>query len=285
MPGNTIVTDELQNAGHTLVFALLTFLVLRITGNPPTTSVTLKICTAIVLTGVLVELAQLVIGRGFSTLDIVKDAVGVIAGTCVHYGLSSARSHRRITLLGGFTLLLGSLATTAAYIISGTLLPSPPTLADFEQWGAVHRIHSADTVVDIAKHPLLWPKNTSVSARVEFLTGRWPSVQFSEVFPQWHHYECLSFRVLNLRDTPVTLRIRVDDSDLGPEDDDHMTVGRELVTGESTVVIALDEFREQAYKKDHPGKPLMKRISSFLFFIYQGDEPLMLLFDDLELGC
>ena len=170
-------------------------------------------------------------------------------------------------------------------MVSGTLQPTPPTLADFEQWGVKQRLRSTHAATHIDHNDTLWPANATLSARVDFQPGfDWPSILFAEVNPQWNSYRQMRFRVFNTHATPLKLLIRVDDLDLGPETENRMTVSRTIDVGESVITIPLEEFRQQALQADHPGQPLMKRIQSFVFFLRRLDESVTLLFDDIELG-
>ena len=101
----------------------------------------------------------------------------------------------------------------------------------------------------------------------------------------WLQYGCFTFSIYNQQADTVTISIRIDDTDLGPEGNDHMTTARDLPPGETRVTIPLEELRQQAVQGNHPGEPLMKQIRSFMFYINDVEEPITLLIDDIALGC
>ncbi len=288
LPGNSVISNELQNAGHTLGFAALTFAALFHTTPRHMTIITIcLIGVLLILIGIVIELGQWVTGRGFSTLDIAKDLLGILAGICFYFAftLPGKTKHRLIALTAGSIMLVGSLGPSLALWLSRELSPRPPILADFEQWGVAHRIRNSGTLTTIGYHDSVWQANQTLSAAVQYLPGLWPSIQFIEPYAAWRQYGCFTFRVYNQQAETVTIKLRVDDKDLGPDDDDHMTTSRGLPPGETRVIIPLEELRLQALLEYHPGEPLMKQIRSFMFYIIHVDEPITLLIDDIALGC
>ncbi len=288
LPGNSVISNALQNAGHTLAFAALTFAALLRTDFRHMRGKTLVLIGApVLLIGVLIELGQWVTGRGFSTMDIVKDLLGVLAGVSFCLAISlSGKIRRRVTAFtAGILILADSLAPTLALFLSRELSPRPPTLVDFEQWGVGHRIRKSGTHMTIGYHNTVWKNNQTLSAAVQYLPGRWSSIQFIEPYGTWSEFGCFTFTVYNHQASTVTLKLRVDDPDLGPDDDDHMTISRVLAPGETRVIIPLEELRQQARQGNHPGEPLMKQIRSFMLYISHVDEPVTLLIDDIALSC
>ena len=224
------------------------------------------------------------IARGFSPLDLLRNLIGVCVGGILYIAWVSSARRRLIALAVAGLLLIVSFLPTAAFMFSNTQRPSPPTLADFEQWGVAHRVRSTHAITRIEHNESLWPANATLSARVQFQPDHdWPSVLFAEVYPQWQSYRQLSFRVVNTQATPLRLYIRVDDQDSGPESEIRMTVSRTIDPGESVITIPLEEFRQQAEKSHPTRRPSMERISSFVFFLRCLEESRTLLFDDFKL--
>ena len=109
LPGNSVVSNALQNAGHTLAFAALTFAALFSTKPQHICAKTLFLISALVLSiGILIELGQWVTDRGFSPMDIAKDLLGILAGVCfcLAFSLSGKTKHRLIAFTAGSLILV-----------------------------------------------------------------------------------------------------------------------------------------------------------------------------------
>ena len=287
IPGDSLASNEFQNALHTLAFSLIAFVTLTAL-HPRTMRAPLRsglpICVGILVLGLFIECAQWLIARGFSPLDLLRNLMGVCVGGILYIARIYPAPRKFAALAGAGLLLIISFVPTTAFMVSKRLMPMPPTLADFEQWGVTHRLRSTGAVTRVERNELLWPANASLSARVQFLPDQdWPSVLFAEVYPQWHNYQQISFRVVNTQATPLRLYIRVDDQDSGPETEIRMTVSRMIDPGESVITIPLEEFRQQAEKVQPTRQPSMDRISSFVFFLRRLEERRTLLFDDIKL--
>ena len=134
--GDTFFYRALQDSGHGMAFFLLTLIVLVLfkPGRNNRYWQLLAIPVSMFLLGMGIELVQHVIGRGYSTPDLLKNGAGILSA-CAMYLLFSSKAN----LLGRFALativvlpMLWVVSKPALIFAAKETQNSLPVLYDFE---------------------------------------------------------------------------------------------------------------------------------------------------------
>lgn len=122
-----------QNAGHTLAFAVLTLIALRLLDarDRLTLATAALACATLLLFGFLAEAGQSLTGRDPSLVDARRNAIGIAIGATVHAGWRASRlpGAVRVLLLAMAVLaLLGAFREPIRLAIALSTHPAPPAI-------------------------------------------------------------------------------------------------------------------------------------------------------------
>lgn len=293
LPGKTLFWSAVQNSGHTLAFLLLTLFLLfrseKVRNNGLLSIITLAVTMLCV--GLLIEFGQYLTGRGASYKDMLLNMAGIGSACLLFVGFKSKElnlnrtmSARYLSCVVAALLLAWAFRTPATIFFMERMETSLPTLLHFDNRLASLKIRAENAHATIGRFDQIWPDNSTNSLKVEFNPGRWPTVQFLEPPYDWREYTMLQFEIVNPNSLELAMYVRIDDASLGEGDDDHMTVQR-IVPPLTTVKIEIpfDEFRKQAFRGQHPGKPTLGKVQSVLIYLSQEVEIKTLYFDRFDL--
>ena len=282
--GDTSFYRALQDSGHGMAFFLLTLIVLVLfkPGRNNRYWQLLAIPVSMFLLGMSIELVQHVIGRGYSTPDLLKNGAGILSA-CAMYLLFSSKAN----LLGRFALativvlpMLWVVSKPALIFAAKETQNSLPVLNDFEPLLSAVKLSSRHSVINVATFKDQWPSNPTKSLQVNYGPGRYPSVLFREPAARWCDFGALTFDTYNTNQEVVRINIRVDDPAIGQRGHSFMTVSRFLDPGENAVSVSFEELQRKAQER---GLATFQHITGFQVFLIDNDEPVSLYFDNFRL--
>lgn len=302
LPGNTLFFVALQNAGHGLAFALITWLAIKTFINHQehfNWPGALGICVLLSLLGIFIELVQHVTGRPASLPDILMNSVGMLSGLAAsHIRLLPARSvsaldhkpsppvvnqpvkHVLVWALAAAVPLAWCLHKPVWFLLADINAQPLPTLMDFEPLSSKALLKPSNALITLGDHSDTWEVNNSRSAKVDFSTGLWPAIRFLEPARDWREFSMFTFRVFNPSNNIVPINIRIDDDSIGYPDHSFMTTSRNVPVGESTVSVSFDELAAEACQR---GIARFDSMTGFMFYLSRNQDHITLYFDDVQL--
>ena len=195
LPDNSLFWQELQNSGHTFLFAVVAVLVFWLLQNSTTKfqqkPLALYILAAAIslLVGVLTELVQLLIGSDSSATDVARDAAGIVAGLGLYASVDKTLKSRQIIKAGVAVLaicvflagLFPLVSLSVAYVQRKEALPVILDLT--EKWSdAFVQTKNAlvSTSVDLRMGSASSEKRVAL---VQFKPGIYPGISMIEPYP------------------------------------------------------------------------------------------------------
>ncbi len=226
-PGDGRWAGVISDAAHVPVFAAICLIVLMLRRNSEsaTPHAGLKYIVAMLVTvslGVIVELAQMVLGRDASPDDVVRDVVGAMAG-CVMFSqlderiveMPSSRAIRVACVAFGIFavawVMLPVLTAMTAYRERDARFP---VLADFT---AAHGLYFVTAGIRAAIEQVSLPAamrahgavESALHARVR-LGERW-EIALQESVPDWRAYRNICLDLANPTAGVLKMRVRIHD--------------------------------------------------------------------------
>jgi VanZ family protein len=195
VPGQGRLVDAIQNAGHTLLFALASFLlVVKGWGRPGW--VVLGLATI----GIAIEVVQPWIGRDGNWQDGLMDLLGIAVGFCL--GMRPWRAWRLLLGLSLLTLALNQPLQLAWAI--ALQWQRFPLLADFESGSGMLLVdYYEGASAEPMAAPEAYPGNRSQVLQAHFPGSGWPGVVLVDVPPDWRGFEALELEVWLPPDTQL----------------------------------------------------------------------------------
>ena len=265
LPGNSLLWLELQDTGHTLVFILLTVVALRlmqgaITDNPGKKRVQYLVAGLVCLAaGITVELVQLLSGRNFTLIDIVRDLGGIV----VAIGLFAVfdpqmkpvwTRHHSGLRIGTFTL--------ACCLLAISLYPLASLAFAFRE-----RQMAFPVIIDLQSnwsgsflqfnHAILSEQPNSCQsgsgeplASLTYKPAPYPGISIMDPYPDWRGYGYLVFTIYTASPGPFILHLRIHDQWHIQDYSDSYTRKLEISNGVNQVRIPLDEIRQGPPKRE-----------------------------------
>ncbi|MDO6421114.1 VanZ family protein [Saccharophagus degradans] len=286
LPGNTHFWQSLQNAGHAILFFAIAFVFSALLAatrykNKPF-HIAFVVLVASLVFGGLVELIQGFIGREPSWSDMWLDAQGAIAGICVYLALFTRRVSRIVATVLAAALLFNSLSLPIRWLIAehqrGQCFP---VIADFEnRWLSMFVDGRSKAKAKIVPTPTIWANNKSGRVlSVEFGRGRWPSVVFYELEPDWSAYNNFVFEAYNPQATPVTLSLRITDKSYSRKYSDRFNAQLELVPGYNEIKIPLARISQLKSGREMD----LSQVDELIVFTGKQTPPVTLYLDHFRL--
>lgn len=251
LPGNTHFWQSLQNSGHAILFFAVAFvfsslLTLTRYKTRPYFIATGVFVVCLVFGG-LVEVIQGFIGREPSWGDMWLDAQGTAAGIAV-FGVIFTRSFSRIVAsVLAAALLFNSLSLPIRWLIAEQQRDEHfPVIADFEnRWLTMFVDGRSRAKASVVSTPPAWSNNLSARVlQVKFDKGRWPSVVFFELVPNWSNYDALVFDAYNPHDTAVALSLRITDENYSHKYSDRFNTQVEITPGHNRIEIPFSQIEQ-----------------------------------------
>ena len=221
---------------------------------------------AVMVFGVLSEVAQIPTGRDASVKDLIADWLGAAGFVTLFVAFSSSLTitkirARYLVLLGAALIiwpLLPLAKVSVAYVERVRILPE---LARFDSVfaGTFFRLQNARLTKranDV---------RGSASAEILLRDGPWPGIVFHDLWPDWEPYAVLIMEIENPESDELSVNVRVDDRDHHRGEQrfgDRFNRKINLTPGTNTVRIALADIKRAPDKRQMN----MAEISGLIIF-------------------
>lgn len=284
LPGKTVFWRALHDAGHGLIFLLLSLLLCLIF-HTFLLRHTLRVAIAALLIslafGGLVELIQPQFGRSGTWSDFWLDLLGTCAGISLYLSSVVSGFFRWCFLMLAIGLIWFDLATPMAiHWAEQERNARFPLIADFENRWLSQFLKPANTAsLTVEAAPAAWRQNSGRVAKLVQRPGDWPGIYIVEVVPDWRGYTSLDFDVFNPLKEPVRLSVRVHDRLHNHLYPDRYNRTFRLAPGAQRISIPLDDIRMAPKGRQMS----MAEIQSIIFYTYKLNAERTLYFDDIRL--
>ncbi len=294
LEGDSALTGEIQNTGHTPVFGLLGLTMLglsrSILGNRVRGSLRhyLLAFAVTVFIGAMIEFVQIFGPRDADVWDLVRDA----AGACSFLGFYATIDPRFAAETAGrfktavrfvsLSVLLGALmpliVTSGAYIHRNAVFPE---LLTFDSvWEAkflttrnadLSRVQPPEGFLEIADGDV---------GMLTVFPGTYCGFRIAEPCPDWSAYDALRFDIFSELDTTITLAVRIDDSHHNQEYEDRYNAVFEAPPGLTRISIDLEDVQYAPIAREMD----MTAIWYVYVFTSNPERPVVLYIDNVELA-
>lgn len=252
LPGDGMLLQMCQNTLHTALFGIFSFFTLRYLRTADNSSrapgstylLVAGLCAAI---GIATESAQWLTGRGFGSVDIVRDAAGVILGTGLYALIDQTKTGAllvsgaglRRTLIG----LLCCVLLAAIYPLTSLswhyVLRNndfPVIMDPYAQW--------ATTFVGTNRASItLSSENCGTrQAELSLEPTAYPGIALLEPYPDWRIYRYLTFTLESRQPETFSMTLRINDAAHNDEYDDRYNQALTIAPGSNTYRIPLEEI-------------------------------------------
>jgi len=313
LPGSGLLRNELQNAGHALAFASISFCLAHLLSAVPSNAIiknkvglaeegmllpkswylhSVKVLLLSVLIGGIVEVLQSKIGREMSVKDILFDGLGACSGLCVYFAslrlsnpfflISIPLRARVILLLTAAIIQIVSFSGVFSALANlETREKTFPVLFDGEYlW--VNRFlrsqYGASLVFELA--PSLWRENnTRVAKLLVRAGGRWPSLLLPETVLSWKGYSVLQFEIFSEQSEELMVTLRIHDALHNHRFEDRFNRSFVVKPGANQYAVSLNDIAQEP-----KGRVLdLDRVANVAWFMSKPSEDYVLYFDNIRL--
>ena len=286
LPDNSLFWQEVQNSGHTFLFAVAAVLILLLLQDSSAkfrrTPLKLYVAAGLfgLLAGVLTEVVQLLIGSDSSIMDVMRDLTGIVAGlglfasvdkTLQPHWLKSRQGVKVglvVLSISIFTAGLFPLAhLSAAYVQRNEAFP---VIFDLKADWAASFIEIKNAVVKASVDQQ--EGNADHLKRlvfVQFKPGIYPGVSMIEPYPDWSLFEALTLDIYSEQAGTFDLVVRVHDEKHSHAYSDRFNKRLVVEVGENHFHIPLHEIEHAPTGREMD----MTRISEIVLFAEQPVVP------------
>lgn len=286
LPDTRLFWQELQNSAHTVVFALITVLILTLLRETPhffnRTPFTLYIAAGSIslMLAILTELIQLFTARDASLMDFTRDLAGTLFGLGLYATIDSRLQTQQLLsakkLKAGIIALLFFLFITSmlpmAFLSAAYLQRHAefPIVADLSaRWTKPFlRLHSAVINTDANKDVPVDAE--SRLTHVTFKRGIYPGFSIIETISDWSAYSTLTLSIYSKQNQPFELVFRVHDAQHNYAHTDRFNTALTINKGINYFHIPLETIKNAPANR----KINMAKIKSFTLFSSQPAEGL-----------
>ncbi len=291
LPYDTRLWIEIQNAGHTPIFGIVSLLILAISSRLLGTLLSKRLAHYLValivtsLLGLFSEYAQIDGPRDADVVDFLRDLAGAVSFLGVAMCVD-----RKVNLSAG--KLRGAILSIAILAFMATLVPvlfwstsylgrnaTFPVICDFESYWGKRFLSANHATLNIVPAPRDITDDTSYVGEVTFSREQYPGLAILEPYPDWRGYRQLSFEVLSPEDTSVHLSVRIEDRSHNGEFEDRFNRTVSIKPGMNKVSFSLDEIRSAPEGREiDPGD-----MGAIHIFSTERASGLVLYFDNIRL--
>jgi hypothetical protein len=282
-PDRTLFWDGLFDAGHVVLFAAATFLVLRLAlsrdpGPRNQSWRAAQVFAGMLLLAPLSEVVQMVQpSRNPSLNDVLRDSAGVMAvwlWWLPTSGMSWSVTRRRL----GAALRIAA----AAVLMLATVVPlaSIARVYDGRRKALPHLVrldgsHWERRLVRV-RNARLTPsvvvtdgdaRRVQAPATLALRPGRYPGIALNEPYPDWTPYRQLVFDVRSAEGAPLAWTVRVHDASHNGDYRDRFNREFVLTGGRQTITIPLEDVRRAPAKREMD----MRHIRGVAMFAWELD--------------
>ena len=275
LPGSTLYWRELQNTGHTILFALVAVLSLILVQSSsqallrePAKAYVAAFGIALLL-AVMTELVQYLMNSDASATDVLRDFAGIASGLGLysaydanvqHAGINVKKNKLGIKLIST-GILLASLAPLAylsvAYVQRGNAFPvvidlkANWTQSFLQLRNASVRPNPANELMEVTLH-----------------SGVFPGLSMIEPYPDWSTFKALGITIVSQNAEPFTVTIRIHDATHDNKYEDRFNKSFMVKPGVNSYKVQLQEIKRAPLGR----KMDMQKISDITLFSAKVDK-------------
>jgi VanZ family protein len=228
MPASNLWWQEAVNSGHTVLFALLVFVIHEnIRSRFQFSGVVLKytyVLFAGLMLGIVIEILQVLVQREISLNDLYRNFIGIVAGICLLAALDLKKSnHYKITTV---FLIISSAGCLAVGLAPLTQL----------SWHYIGRTEAFPVIVDFNSN---W-----ISSFIKYDKGNYPGIAVVEVQPDWSGYNTLNFSIHSVSEREIGLVLRIHDMAHNQEFSDRFNTELLIKPGSNAFRFGLDQIQD-----------------------------------------
>lgn len=295
IPGHNMLWREIGNAGHIVLFGIISIALLllsrTILGNRFSLPITHYGISFILSSGLgfITEFLQCFTPRDADFWDIVRDMIGATVSLGIlllierkqfpSFNMSTIKKR----LLLSFIIVIFLAGISPVLIWTGGFLyrsANQPTICSFESFAdkLFYKVHHGD--IEIVQSDVFFPESSgNHTAKLTLHPAKYPEFYFREPFPDWSGYKAFTLSIYSPLDTAFMLSMRV-------EDVHHNGVYRDRFNTSLTIEPGIDEIRIncQDIKNAPEVRSMdMTRIYTFSIFAVKLKETLLFYIDDITL--
>lgn len=281
LPVNTLWWREVFNSGHTVLFAVLSFVIYRrikaATHFSNNLAVYFLVLIAGISFGILIELLQSFAQRDASLNDLYGDFFGLLAGVLLiaAYNLRDIRHKKLVAaflvMVASSFMLLGMFSLIQLSWYSIERRNAFPVIVDFgADWSLRFvRFKNVDTSLRMSpgRELALYP--------VRFNRGEYPGISVIEPESDWSNYRLLRLNIFSEYEHDVAMSLRIHDDKHNQYFSDRFNMRLLIRPGLNRVEVPLDQVERGPVSRDLD----MTNIAGIILFVAKVDEPVR-----LELG-
>ena len=287
LPDNSLFWREVQNSGHTFLFAVIAVLILLLLRNSAVglRQAPLKLYVVAGLTsllvGVLTELVQLLIGSDSSIMDVMRDLTGIVGGLGFFASVDKTLQPHWLKLRqikkAGLVVMSISVFTaglfplvhlSAAYVQRNEAFP---VVFDLKNEWSSSFIEIKNAVVKTSiDQQVSTVNNLKRFAFVQFKHGIYPGVSMIEPYPDWSLFEALTLEIYSEQAVEFDLVVRVHDKKHNHAYSDRFNKRLVVKAGENHFRIPLHDIEDAPKEREMD----MTRVSELVLFAEQPVVPI-----------
>lgn len=285
LPGDSRIVYETQNAGHVLLFSIITFfLIFGLHRFRFKSSLFLAIVCGLMLAflfGAGTEYIQPKFGRDSSWDDLFKDVQGIAAGLFFYFAFIFSKWKRYLFSIVAIAIVFYGLSTVFALSYAKHKRDANfPMLGDFES--AIESRFFEKTysgVFDLVAAPPEWSSNHSIVARLDYYPGSWPGVRAFDLRGNWGQYQYFKFQMFNPHSESVQVVLRIHDLKHNNEHDDRFNQTFTVEPGEREISVPISKI-----ENTRSGRKLdMQKIRVMMLYMAKPNTTYTLYFDNFRL--
>jgi len=299
LPERNVLGGAIQNALHTLAFALFTFTIDCYISRPRQASsdtqsdVTrintslLRVTLVLITLALLSEFVQPLTGRSFSVVDILRNFLGIAIGHIAFLLFKSAAVIKKwrtpLTCLLAILTLLGINQSLWFWYLS-TTKPKWPVLADFEHTRSLTYVRKLGGVsVTRVNAPSTWLENKSSVVEIEKDTRRYSGFSLFDFEQDWRSMTYFEFDVFNPENQIVVLKVRINDTHHNNQYHDRFNQSIEIAPGASRIALPLVKVLNFSESREDGRFMDLSSIDRLVFFMTLDDIGKKLYLDNIQL--
>lgn len=281
LPGRSLFWQATQNAGHSLVFFLLSFVtatLLRVYSSFRPAAIFIIVLVSCQLMGGLVELVQPEVGRDGNWGDFFLDLLGALAGLSLYLSLLPNGRGRWWWLLLSSLLVAAALAHPVQMKLAERERAQVfPVIADFENyWLNLYLLPVSGAGYRTEVVPE-WQQNQTPAARIEFHPGAWPGLMIHEVHPDWRAGSALSFDVFNPAEDTLRLTLRINDRHHNQRYGDRFNRTFDVKPGAHHFTVSMDAIRNGPKEREMD----LSAVTMMMFYSYKMKKNAVIYLDNV----
>ena len=278
------IYQHFWDMGHIFLFAALSFSLLQLQQfRELKWSKSLFIIISLsFITGLIIELLQVLVGRDFELSDIARDVLGALIGYLIfflkEYNFSLKRKMLMIISIC-VIFLTSSFNILIVLIDEYQMRENFPLLADFESPFQLSRWDAGKAKIDFSKKNV---RQGLYSLQVIFLPDKYPDISLQHFPRNWSSYSNVKYSLYSEEQKPIVIEMKVYDEKHivnGYKYNDRFNREILLQPGWNNISVSLKEIFSSPVKR----KMDSTKIKNFSLFLKDTTRPVIMFLDDLKL--